>query len=84
MVRGRLAVGSAETAGDRGLAAVMVVVVLAGAGVTGAIMGLFRNLLLGILGLIPGFGGTQRLSRLIGTGMAKELIFTGKMISGAA
>ena len=33
------------------------------------------------LGVIPGFGGTQRLSRLIGTGMAKELIFTGKMIS---
>ena len=33
------------------------------------------------LGVIPGFGGTQRLPRLIGTGMAKELIFTGKMIS---
>lgn len=33
------------------------------------------------LGLIPGFGGTQRLPRLIGTNMAKELIFTGKMIS---
>ncbi len=35
------------------------------------------------LGLIPGFGGTQRLSRLIGTNKAKELIFTGKMISAA-
>ncbi len=35
------------------------------------------------LGLIPGFGGTQRLPRLIGTNMAKELIFTGKMISAA-
>ena len=35
------------------------------------------------LGVIPGFGGTQRLPRLIGTNMAKELIFTGKMISGA-
>ena len=32
------------------------------------------------LGLIPGFGGTQRLPRLIGANMAKELIFTGKMI----
>lgn len=35
------------------------------------------------LGLIPGFGGTQRLPRLIGTNMAKELIFTGKMVSAA-
>jgi len=35
------------------------------------------------LGLMPGFGGTQRLPRLIGMGMAKELIFTGKMISAA-
>jgi enoyl-CoA hydratase len=33
------------------------------------------------LGVIPGFGGTQRLPRLIGTNQAKELIFTGKMIS---
>lgn len=33
------------------------------------------------LGLIPGFGGTQRLPRLIGTNMAKELIYTGKLIS---
>ena len=32
------------------------------------------------LGIIPGFGGTQRLSRLIGKNIAKELIFTGKMI----
>ncbi|MBS3816063.1 MAG: enoyl-CoA hydratase/isomerase family protein [Candidatus Thermoplasmatota archaeon] len=32
------------------------------------------------LGLIPGFGGTQRLARLIGMGPAKELIFTGKNI----
>jgi enoyl-CoA hydratase len=35
------------------------------------------------LGLIPGFGGTQRLPRLIGANRAKELIFTGKMISAA-
>ena len=35
------------------------------------------------LGVIPGFGGTQRLPRVIGTAMAKELIFTGKMISAA-
>ena len=35
------------------------------------------------LGLIPGFGGTQRLPRLIGSNRAKELVFTGKMISAA-
>lgn len=33
------------------------------------------------LGIMPGFGGTQALSRLIGAGRAKELIFTGKMIT---
>lgn len=32
------------------------------------------------LGIIPGFGGTQRLSRLVGKGRAKELLFTGDMI----
>jgi len=31
------------------------------------------------LGLIPGFGGTQRLSRLVSPGMAKEILFTGDM-----
>ncbi len=35
------------------------------------------------LGIIPGFGGTQRLPRLVGPNMAKEMIFTGKMISAA-
>ncbi len=33
------------------------------------------------LGFIPGGGGTQRLPRLIGVAKAKELIFSGKMIS---
>ncbi len=32
------------------------------------------------LGLIPGFGGTQRLARLVGPGIAKELIYTGDAI----
>lgn len=32
------------------------------------------------LGIPPGFGGTQRLSRLVGKGRAKELLFTGDMI----
>jgi enoyl-CoA hydratase len=32
------------------------------------------------LGIIPGFGGTQRLPRSIGSNRAKEMIFTGKMI----
>ena len=33
------------------------------------------------LGIIPGGGGTQRLPRLVGAGIAKELIYTGKLIN---
>ena len=32
------------------------------------------------LGITPGFGGTQRLARLVGVGMAKQMIFTGQTI----
>jgi len=34
-----------------------------------------------LLGLIPGWGGTQRLSRLIGMGRTKELIMSGEQIT---
>ncbi|MEI6306625.1 MAG: enoyl-CoA hydratase-related protein [Deltaproteobacteria bacterium] len=33
------------------------------------------------LGIMPGFGGTQNLPRLIGVNKANELIFTGKMLT---
>jgi enoyl-CoA hydratase len=32
------------------------------------------------LGIIPGWGGTQRLARVCGVGVAKELIFTGRLV----
>ena len=35
------------------------------------------------LGVIPGFGGTQRLTRLVGKARAKELIFTGGKVDAA-
>ncbi len=32
------------------------------------------------LGLIPGFGGTQRLARIVGRNRAKELVYTGRKV----
>jgi enoyl-CoA hydratase/carnithine racemase len=36
-----------------------------------------------LLGIIPGAGGTQRLPRLIGPAKAKDLVFSGRMVSAA-
>ena len=36
-----------------------------------------------LLGILPGWGGTQRLPRLVGTGIANEIITTGRMINAS-
>jgi enoyl-CoA hydratase/carnithine racemase len=36
-----------------------------------------------LLGIIPGAGGTQRLSRLVGPARAKDIVFTGRFVSAA-
>jgi len=36
-----------------------------------------------LLGILPGWGGTQRLPRIVGYGIANEIITTGKMISAS-
>ena len=35
------------------------------------------------LGIIPGYGGTQRLPRLVGPAKAKDLMFTGRQVDAA-
>jgi len=35
------------------------------------------------LGLVPGFGGTQRLAKLVGRNKAKEIIYTGRNVKAA-
>ena len=35
------------------------------------------------LGIMPGFGGSQRLARLVGKGLAKEMCLTGRLVDAA-
>ncbi len=35
------------------------------------------------LGIIPGYGGTQRLARIVGVGNAKEMVYTGRKVDAA-
>lgn len=35
------------------------------------------------LGITPGFGGTQRLARVVGQGVARELLYTGRRVDAA-
>ncbi|XP_068395992.1 enoyl-CoA hydratase domain-containing protein 2, mitochondrial isoform X1 [Eschrichtius robustus] len=49
------------------------------AAASSAVMGLIET----TRGLLPGAGGTQRLPRCLGVALAKELIFTGRRLSGA-
>jgi enoyl-CoA hydratase/carnithine racemase len=36
-----------------------------------------------VLGVIPGAGGTQRLTRLVGTGRARDLVYSGRQVPAA-
>ncbi|XP_064445209.1 enoyl-CoA hydratase domain-containing protein 2, mitochondrial isoform X3 [Mirounga angustirostris] len=49
------------------------------AAASSAVLGLIET----TRGLLPGAGGTQRLPRCLGVALAKELIFTGRRLSGA-